>query len=497
MKYYIGIDIGTSGTKSVAFDNKGHILNSKSYEYDIISIKPGYAEENPLDWKNGVLNTLKDISKELGGENIKGIGLSGQMHGLVMLDKDDNILDNSIIWCDNRCEAEALLLEEFGREKIREITGNYPMQAFTLSKLLWVKRNKKDIYEKISKIMLPKDYIRYILTNEFKTEPSDASGMQMMDIRKKEWSREILSFFDIDINILPEIVESSDITGYVTDDVKKYTGLINTFVVGGAGDQAACAIGNGVINPSLASISLGSSGVIFKPLKDLSNMNLNMQYFCHAVKGLYHTMAVTNGCGNSLKWYKNLLCQNEIKEAKDQDIYSYITRNINLVPLGSNGLIFLPYIMGERTPHLDPNATGLFIGLRGSTSKDEMTRSVIEGISYSLKDCFELMDDDINKIIISGGGARNDLWCNIISSMLGVNIYKINVSEAPALGVAILAMVAGKEYNDVYEAVDAIIKIENEYRPNFDDKKIYDKYFMVYKKLYEQNKDIYKELKEI
>ena len=495
MKYYVGIDIGTSGTKSVAFDNKGCICSSKSYEYDIIAPQPGYAEENPLDWKKGVLETLREISLELGGDSIVGIGLSGQMHGLVMLDSDNNILDNSIIWCDNRCEAEALLLDEFGREKIRAITGNYPMQAFTLSKLLWVKRNKPAIYKKIARIMLPKDYIRFILTGEFKTEPSDASGMQMMDIKNKTWSKELLSYFDIDERILPKIVESGDITGYVCDEVKSYTGLRNTFVVGGAGDQAACAIGNGVLGSQNASISLGSSGVIFKPLDDLSNMNPNMQYFCHAIKGIYHTMAVTNGCGNSLKWYKNLLCQKEILEAKNEDIYSYITKNISQVPAGTNGLIFLPYIMGERTPHLDPNATGLFIGLRGNTTKDEMTRAVIEGISYSLKDCFQYMDG-INRIIISGGGAKNDIWCNIIASMLGTSIFKINVSEAPALGVAILAMVAGGEYSDVFEATGNIISITKAYEPSLDDKTIYDKYFKIYQKLYEKNKDIYRELKE-
>lgn len=496
MDYYVGMDIGTSSLKSVLFDTLGRVVKSSSYEYNIIVPFDGYAEENPLDFKNAAINTLKEIKDD----NIKGIGLSGQMHGLIMLDKDDNILYNAIIWCDNRTSKEVLELEDFGRERLKEITGNYPMPAFTLAKLLWVKNNMPDIYKKIDKIMLPKDYIRYVLTGEFKTEYSDASGMQMMDIKRECYSKEILDHFGIDINILPPIVDSISITGYLKEDIKKECGLkSNVFVCGGAGDQAASAIGNGIIDVGDCSITLGSSGVVFAPIENLDNVDKNIQIFHHAIKGKYHLMGCTNGCGNSLKWYKDYMCQFETKESLKENIgiYDYLTKNIDNIRAGCNGLIFLPYIMGERTPHLNTNATASFIGIRPNTNKDMIVRSIIEGISYSMRDCYELINTNINKVLVSGGGARNDKWCNILSSVLNNNLYKTNLEESGSLGVAILAMVAGGAYKSIKEACENIIKYTKEYNPNKDDVVIYNKYFNIYKELYIQNEKIYEMTRRI
>lgn len=488
MNYYIGIDIGTSGTKSVLFDTSGNEVKSASADYDILSNLPGYAEEDPQDWKNAVLKTLKELSSAFPPSKIKGIGLSGQMHGLVMLDKNGCVLYNSIIWCDNRTAKEAIDIAAF--KKIKEITGNEAMPAFTLAKLLWVRKNLPDIYNKIDKILLPKDYIRYILTGEIKTEYSDASGMQLMDIEREDWSDEVLEFFDIPRLFLPEICDSNEITGYLTEEVSKITGLSkDTFVVGGAGDQAAGAIGNGIITPQDASIVLGSSGVVFSSVDKLEKKS-NIGYFHHAVRGIYHTMGVTNGCGNSLKWYRDYMCSYEDKEAKELGIstYDYITRNIDNIPAGTNGLIYLPYLMGERTPNLAPNATGMFIGIRGNTTKDMMTRAILEGISYSIRDCFNALDVKATKVLISGGGAKNPKWCNILSSVLNTPISKTSVSEAPALGVAILAMVAGGEYKSEVDAAKSIIKITDTYYPNASDSKAYDAFYEVYRRMYEQNK---------
>ena len=494
MNYYIGIDIGTSALKSVLFDSFGNQIGESSYEYDIIVKKNGYAEENPLDWYNACIKTLKDISSLVNPKDIKGIGLSGQMHGLVMLDKDDNILYNSIIWCDNRTGLEAKEIEGFGKEKIRKITGNYPMPAFTLAKLLWVKNNLSEIYEKIDKIMLPKDYIRYRLTHEFKTEYSDASGMQMMDLKTEDYSKEILDYKKKKKSILPPIVESSSMTGYLTEEIAKLTGIpTSCFLVGGAGDQAAGAIGLGVVSEGDVSISLGSSGVVFSPVDDTSNISESIQIFHHAIKGRYHVMGVTNGCGTSLKWYKDNMCKYEIKEAKEagENIYDFITKDIDTISPGCNGLIYLPYIMGERTPHLNTLATGSFIGIRHTTTKEMISRSIIEGISYSMKDCFDLINWNTNNVIISGGGARNPKWCNIISSMINKNIKTTKVSEAPALGVAILAMVSNKEYLSIEDACLKIIKVNKEYKPNDKLNRIYNEYFKIYKECYIQNKKIY------
>ncbi len=494
------MDIGTSSTKAVLFDTLGNILGEASYEYDIISSKNGYAEQNPLDWAKASINVLKEVSKLKPSKDIKGIGLSGQMHGLVMLDKDDNVLDNAIIWCDNRTINEVSDLEKFGSKRLKEITGNSPMPAFTLAKLLWVKKNKNEIYKKISKVMLPKDYIRYVLTHEFKTEYSDASGMQMMDIRSGKYSKELLDYFDIDINILPEIVESDSITGVITKEVSNITGLENTtFVVGGASDQAASALGNGIVDNTKVSITLGSSGVVFGALNELNIKDNGLQYFRHAIKDTYHTMAVTNGCGNSLKWYKDNFCDYEKLKAKEENtsVYDYLTKNIDKIPAGSNGLIFLPYIMGERTPHLDPNALGVFVGLRSSTSKDMMTKAIIEGISYSMKDCYDLLDIKPDKVLISGGGARNKKWIQIISSMLNKEVSRTNSSEAGALGVALLAMVANNEYKDIYDAVNNVVKIKDTVEPNKKDNKIYEKYMEIYKMAYIQNKILFEKEKEL
>lgn len=500
MNYYIGMDIGTSSTKAVLFDTLGNIIGSSSYEYDIISLRNGYAEQDPNDWAKASIRALKDMKKFVDVKDIKGIGLSGQMHGLVMLDKDDNILDNAIIWCDNRTQSEVEDLKKFGKERLKEITGNDPMPAFTLAKLLWVKKNKNEIYQKIDKIMLPKDYIRYVLTAEFKTEYSDASGMQMLDIKNGVYSKEILDYFDIDEKILPKIIESQDISGTITKEISAITGLKkDTFVVGGASDQAASALGNGVINEGMVSITLGSSGVIFKPLKELKIENNGLQYFRHAIKDTYHTMAVTNGCGNSLKWYKDNFCMYEKIKAKEENIgiYDYLTKDLLKTPTGSNGLIFLPYIMGERTPHLNPNATGVFIGLRGSTTKEVMTKALIEGISYSLKDCFDLLNVKEGLVTISGGGAKNRAWLQIISSMLNLEVSTTNSFEAGSLGVALLAMVAGNEYKNIEEAVKKIVKLNDTIKPIEKDHLIYEKYMKIYKMTYEQNKIIFEKEKEI
>lgn len=500
MKYYIGMDIGTSSTKAVLFDRLGHIHKMSSYEYDIIVPKNGYAEENPLEWKNAAFKVLKDLSEAVSADDIMGIGLSGQMHGLVLLDKDDNILYNAIIWCDNRTDAETKQIEKFGIDKIREITGNNPMPAFTLAKLLWIRNNEPEIYSKIDKIMLPKDYIRYVLTGEFKTEYSDASGMQLMDLKKEDYSSELLNYFNIDRKILPEIVNSSDITGHILESVSKITNIkTNTFVVGGAGDQAASAIGNSIVGFGDVSITLGSSGVVFATLKELNIKNNGLQYFHHAIPNTYHVMGVTNGCGNSLKWYKENLCQYEASLAKAEGVssYDYITRNIDSIKAGCNGLIYLPYIMGERTPNLDPNATGMFIGIRNNTSKDMMTKSVIEGISYSMKDCYSLLGFNPSKVLISGGGAKNPKWCKILASMLNHSVSRVDIDEAGCLGVAILAMVGDKIYTDVLDACKKIITIRDTFTPNVDDYRTYLKYFDVYKKLYKQNKILFEMEKEI
>lgn len=478
---YLGIDIGTSGTKAVCFNELGQVLASASSEYKIISNNALYAEQRPSDWWNA---TKKVISKITGsGFKISGIGLSGQMHGLVLLDQEDNVLRDSIIWCDNRAVKQTKELKDKLGSVIKKYTGNEPVSSFTLAKLLWVKQNEPYIFAKISKIMLPKDYIRYCLTKEFKTEYSDASGMQLLDIQNKCYAKEILDYLDIQKEMLPELIESVDISGKVLGEVSKSLKLpANCFVVGGAGDQAAAALGSGILKKGDVSIVLGSSGVVFSPILKEDLKNNTLQVFMHAVPNTYHIMGVTNGCGLSYKWWKEQIA---IKN------YDVLNDDASNVPPLAHGIMYLPYLNGERTPIMDPYASGTWIGIRQNTTMKDMTRALLEGVAYSLKDCFTLLPKNQYNISISGGGAKSLLWRTIISSTLQAPIRRIKQSEGGALGVAILAMVANKEYASIEEAVNAIIETQDVVQPNLVWQHAYENGFMLYKEAYNSLKKYY------
>ena len=482
MNYYLGIDIGTSGTKAVCFDKYGKIYADVTKEYPLYNPKALYAEQNPDDWLNAVIAAIKDITSK--GYLISGIGLSGQMHGLVLLDEFDNVLRNSIIWCDNRAIAEGKEIEvTFGNEKIKKITGNEVVPSFTLAKLLWVKNNEPEIFSRIKKVCLPKDYIRYMLTGSFTTEYSDASGMQMLDIYKKEFSKELLAAFDVDINWLPKLIESKDISGYIKPDVALDLVLNDKcFIVGGAGDQAAGAIGNGIISKYDASIVLGSSGVVFTPINKADIKEIKaMQVFMHAIPDTYHVMGVTNGCGLSYKWFKENLA----------DDLSYNDLN-ELASKSNSDIIYLPYLNGERTPHLDPYASGTFIGIRQNTNIGDLTKAILDGVGYSLKDCFTLLPDGEYHVRISGGGAKGKLWRSIISTILNTPVERIRQQEGGCLGVAILAMVANNEYDSIIDACNSIISSLDVEYPNLE---LVDKYkegYELYKKAYLSLKDFYR-----
>ncbi len=484
MKYYLGIDIGTSGTKTVCFDEQGNIMTSKTVEYELYTPQPSYAEENPLDWIQAVKTTIRQVVEE--GYLISGIGLSGQMHGLVLLDEKDKVLRNSIIWCDNRAVQEAEeLASALGNEKIKAITGNEVVPSFTLSKILWVKNHEPELYKKIHKILLPKDYVRYCLTKAFTTEYSDASGMQLLNIYEKTYSKEILDYLEISLDKLPKLMESVEISGYITKEVAEETGLTTQcFVVGGAGDQAAAAIGNGILERGDVSLVLGSSGVVFSPIlkEDLSTNQL--QVFMHAVPNTYHIMGVTNGCGLSYKWLKEALFMD-----KEYTTLNGFAEKIN--PL-SDGLLYLPYLNGERTPHMDPYASGTFIGIRQNTTNGHFVRAVLEGVSYSLKDCFTLLPKGKYHIRVSGGGSKGSLWREILASNLQENIERIEQSEGGALGVAILAMVADHIYPSIKAATSAILKVLDTTQPNPLWVKKYEQGYTLYKDAYIHLKEYYK-----
>ncbi len=504
MSYLLGIDIGTSGTKAVLFDGRGKTLESALYEYPMYQPKVGWAEQDPEDWWKAVCYTVKEVigKSGLNASEIKGVGLSGQMHGAVLLDANDNVLRKSIIWCDQRSAKECRQITELvGAKRLVELTANPALTGFTASKVMWIRNNEPGIYEKTKKIMLPKDYIRFKLTGEFATEVSDASGMQFLDVPNRKWSAEVLDKLDIDSSLLGKVYESPEVTGKVNKPASELTGLAKgTPVVGGAGDQAAGAVGNGIVRPGVISSTIGTSGVVFAFSKDINiDPQGRVHTFCHAVPGTWHLMGVTQAAGLSLKWFRDNFCIEEKRVAGLMGIDPYILmdQEAERVDAACSGLVYLPYLMGERTPHLDPDARGVFFGLSARHNKNDMIRAVMEGVVFSLKDCLEIIKDmgvAINEVRASGGGGRSRMWRQMQADVFGSEIVTINSSEGPALGVALLAGVGSGVYNSVEEACEASIEVKTRQGVNTYMTDKYGKAYGIYTSLYNSLKNEFKKL---
>lgn len=504
MSYILGVDCGTSGTKTVLFDEKGTVISSKTIEYPMYQPKNGYAEQNPQDWADAMVNTIKAVMTTSGvkKEDIKGIGISGQMHGLVMLDKNNNVLRNSIIWCDQRTAAEVEEMNRVvGREKLVEITANPALTGWTAAKILWVKNNEPDIYEKCAHILLPKDYLRLILTGEYATEVSDASGMQLLDVPNRCWSDELLTAFEIDKSCLGKVYESCEVTGTLTKSMADTLGLCeNTIVVGGAGDNAAAAVGTGVVEDGKAFTTIGTSGVVFAHTSSISIDKLGRVHTCcAAVPNSWHIMGVTQGAGLSLKWFRDNFCMSEKETAKlmGVDEYYLMDKQAEQVPVGANRLLYLPYLMGERTPHLDPDARGVFFGLSAIHTRRDMLRAVMEGVTYSLRDCVEVcreMGVNVSDMMACGGGGSSPLWRSMLADLYNCNVKTAASKEGPALGVAILASVGAGIYSSVSEACGEIVKTDKVQKPDEANVHEYEKYYQLYRDIYPALKDSFAKL---
>lgn len=504
MAYIIGVDIGTSGTKTVLFDESGKVIASKTIEYPMYQPKNGYAEQDPKDWADATVNTLKAVVSQSGvsKDDIKGIGLSGQMHGLVMLDKDNEVIRNSIIWCDQRTAKEVEEMNaKLGERKLIEITANPALTGWTAAKILWVKNNEPQNYERCRHILLPKDYIRFILTGEYATEVSDASGMQLLDVPNRCWSDEILSTLEIDKSLLGKVYESCEVTGTLTKKMAELTGLNEgTIVVGGAGDNAAAAVGTGVVEDGKAFTTIGTSGVVFAHTSSISIDALGRVHTCcAAVPGAWHVMGVTQGAGLSLKWFRDNFCGSEKETAKlmGVDEYYLMDKEAEMVEVGSNRLLYLPYLMGERTPHLDPNARGVFFGLSAMHTKKDMLRAVMEGVSYSLRDCVEVfreMKIDINDMMACGGGGSSPLWRSMLADLYNCPVKTLASKEGPALGVALLASVGAGIYSSVGEACKQVIEVNKIQEPNAQNVGEYEKYYQLYREIYPALKNSFSRL---
>ncbi len=494
MSYLIGIDIGTSGTKSVLF--KGNkVVASHMAEYPVYQPENGWAEQNPEDWWNATCETVRKITESIDSTEIAGIGLSGQMHGLVMLDENNDVIRPSIIWCDQRTAAECAEIEEaVGHERLIEITANPALTGFTASKIMWVKKHEPENYAKCKHILLPKDYVRFKLTGEYATDVSDASGMQLMDIKNRCWSDEILDILGIDRSLLAKMHESAEVSGYVTEESAKLIGIkAGIPVAAGAGDNAAAAVGTGIVSEGKAFATIGTSGVVFahtdKPKIDPKG---RVHTFCCAVPDKWHVMGVTQAAGLSLKWFRENFCKE----------LSYIEMDAlaEAKPIGSDRLLYLPYLMGERTPHLDADARGVFFGLSASHDVGNMIRAVMEGVAYSLRDCLDVLREMgimTDEITACGGGGTSKLWRKILADLFGSRVKTITSKEGPALGAAILAGVCAGEFASVEEACEAMIEEKDILAPDKEDSDLYENCYSLYKQIYPSLKDLYKELAKL
>jgi xylulokinase len=492
MGYYIGVDIGTSSTKSILIDQKGRILAEAVAKYPVLMPKPLWTEQDPEDWWTATIKTVRSVVKasKVKPSDIKSIGLSGQMHGSVFLDKSKKVIRPALLWNDQRTEAECeeITKKAGGRDRLISMVANPALTGFTAPKILWLRNNEKKNFDKLRHVLLPKDEIRRRLTGELATEVSDASGMLLLDVVKRNWSLELMKCLQLDPNLFAPVYESDEVTGTLLPEVAKKLGLTaQCKVVGGAGDCAAGAVGNGIVKQGVLTTSLGTSGVVFvhsdSPQYDKQG---RLHTFCHAVRGKWHMMGVTLSAAGSYEWFVQKLCR-ELAKSEGVDPFRVINSEAAKVAAGSEGLFFLPYLAGERSPHADAKARGCYIGLTNKHGRGHMARSVMEGVAYSLRESLEIIRSlkiPVKEIRASGGGAKSPLWRQILADVFGQRVVTINAEQGPAFGVALLAAVGDGAYSNIEEACDATIYEVKSTANRAEEEKLYDRSFAVYQKMY-------------
>ncbi|MFA5064986.1 MAG: xylulokinase [Dehalococcoidia bacterium] len=497
MEYTLGIDLGTTGVRVLLISEIGDVVATGNGEYPLLMPEPYWTEQDSEQWWQATAAAIKaclEIGKQAAGSRIKvaAIGLSGQMHGSVFLGSKGEVLRPAILWNDQRtadqCEQITAIV---GEERLIRLTSNRALAGFTAPKILWLKQNEPDIYAQVNKILLPKDYLRYRLTGILATEVSDASGTLLFNVRERKWSEEMLQALELPSAWMPECYESVAVSGHISRESAAITGLTSgTPVVGGAGDQAAGAVGNGIVSTGKASCVLGTSGVLFWHCDTYTyDPQARLHSFCHAVPGKWHLMAVTMAAGGSLRWFRDSLCQDIKAQAKTEGIdpYEIIIGIAERITAGSEGLLFLPYLAGERTPYANPHASGAFIGLSLRHTRAHMARAVMEGITMSLRDCLELgrkCGATAPIINFSGGGARSSLWQQMAADIFGVSVQRSGSDEGPAYGAAILANVGAGLHRTVEEACATFIKIKDEVQPQYEMSERYSSLYGLYTSLY-------------
>jgi xylulokinase len=496
--HVLGIDVGTSGTRALIVDETGRILSSATEEHEAFaSPKIGWAEQSPEDWWRAAgLAIRKALSqKNLRGDEIACVGFSGQMHGAVMLDDAGKVVRPALIWCDVRTSKQcAELTETIGAERLIQLTCNPALPNFTLTKLMWVRENEPENWRRVRHVMLPKDYVRFRLTGERAVDVADASGTLMLDVAQRQWSPEVLKAVEIDVSLLPKVYESPDTCGQISAIGAQATGLAaGTPVVAGAGDQAAGATGMGIVAPGAVSATIGTSGVVFaatdRPALDPQG---RLHTFCHAVPGRWHVMGVTQAAGLSLRWFRDRFeCRSTNPEV---DPYEKLTAEAASVPPGSAGLLWAPYLMGERTPHLDADARGALVGLTASHTRAHIVRAILEGVAFSLKDTFTIFDQmnvPVRSVRLGGGGARSPLWRQIQADVYGHEVEIVEAEQGAAFGAALLAGVGARIWSSVDAACDAVVRVVERVRPNPASAEVMAKNYAAFRRIYPAMRSIF------
>ena len=494
MSIVLGLDVGTSGTKALAVDERGDVLASALVEYPLLSPKPSWAEQDPADWKRAAFEALSQLAHAPGvsAADVKGLGLTGQMHGSVFLDVDHCVLRNAILWCDQRTAKQCdEITERVGAERLIDMVCNPALTGFTAPKILWLREHEPEVYERVAKVLLPKDYIRFALTGEFATDVADASGTLLFDVKNRTWHKELLGILDIPLEFMPRAYEGPEVTGTLSAEAAQATGLPEGIpVVAGGGDQAAGGVGCGIVRGGVISSTVGTSGVVFAFADEVgTDAQGRVHTFCHSVPGKWHVMGVMLSAGGSLRWFRDALCQNEKAVAAETgaDPYEYITASAAAVPLGAEGLLFLPYLTGERTPHKDPFAKGAFVGLSLRHTRAHMARAVLEGVAYGMRDSLDIiraMGVPIAQVRASGGGARSAFWRQMQADVNDAPLVTINVDEGPAYGAALLATVATGLYDSIEEACGSTIRVVDTCPPDAERARAYDAWFAEYQAAY-------------
>jgi xylulokinase len=495
MKYTIGIDVSTTATKALLIDEKGQVKAIEAVEYPFDTPQPLWSEQDPHLWCQAAITSLRNLMEKSSVEpqDVLGIGLTGQMHGLVLLDEYANILRPAILWNDQRTGAECDdIRNALGKDNLIRITGNDALTGFTAPKILWVKKNEPEIYRRVRHILLPKDYVRLCFTGEYAIDCADGAGTLLLDLKKRTWSKEVLNALNIPAEWLPVLFEGPEITGRLNAGAAQATGLLEgTPVIAGGGDQAAQAVGVGAVEEGIVALTLGTSGVVFattnSPVYEPAG---RVHAFCHSVPGRWHLMGVMLSAAGSLRWFRDTF-----KPGQD---YGTLLSPAESIPPGSEGLLFLPYLSGERTPYPDPLARGAFVGLTLRHTHPHLSRAVLEGVAFGLKDCFELMVSSglaqVRQVRVSGGGARSLLWRQIIADVLGTELVTVNTVEGAAYGAGLLAGVGLGIWPDVYQACASTIHVTSTTSVIESNAERYSQLYPIYRDLYPKLKDTFSAL---